>query len=72
MYKGFLPFVRILQLEELKLSGLMANIEENNMLCDSKKRLFTPHNEKVFLLIHNLFWKKPSKHEIKGTYTVSR
>ena len=40
MYKkGVSTSVRELQLKELKLSGLMANIEQNNILCDSKKIL---------------------------------
>ena len=55
MYKGLLSLVRGLQLLELKLSGSMANIEQNNILCDSKKILFTPQNAKVVLLFHKLF-----------------
>ena len=55
MYKGLLALVRALQLVELKLSGSMANIEQNRILCDSKKILLTPQNEKVFLFFHNLF-----------------
>ena len=55
MYKGVLALVRALQLVELKLSGSMANIEQNSILCDSKKILLTPQNEKVFLFFHNLF-----------------
>ena len=35
----------------------MANIKQNNILCDSKKNLLTPQNEKVFLIC---FEKKPS------------
>ena len=48
MYKGLLTLIRALHLWELKLSGSMANIEQNNFLCDSKKELLTPQNEKVF------------------------
>ena len=48
----------------------MANIEKNNILCDSKKILLTPQNEKVFLFFHYLFWKKPFEHEVNGTETV--
>ena len=44
----------------------MANIEQNNILCDSKKILLTPQNEKVLLVFHNLFWKKTFEHEVKG------
>ena len=33
MYKGLLTLVRALQLLELKLSGSIANIEQNNILC---------------------------------------
>ena len=32
MYKGLLALVRALQLVELKLSGSMANIEQNSIL----------------------------------------
>ena len=55
MYKGLLTSVTVLQLLELRLSDSMANIEQNNTLCDSKKILLTSQNEKVFLLFHNLF-----------------
>ena len=48
----------------------MANIEPNNILCDSKKILLTPQNEKVFLLFQNLFWKKNFEHGVNGTNTV--
>ena len=51
MYKGLLTSVRVLQLHELKLSGSMANIVQNNIIRDSKK---------IFLLFHNLFCKKYS------------
>ena len=50
MYKGLLVLVRALQLVELKLSGSMANIEQNSILCDSKKILLTPQNEKLWAL----------------------
>ena len=48
MYKRLLALVRALQLVGLKLSGSMANIEQNSILCDSKKILLTPQNEKSF------------------------
>ena len=54
MYKGLITLARALQLWELKLSGSMASIEQNNILCDSKK-YFGPLKIKVFLLFHNLF-----------------
>ena len=48
----------------------MANIEQNNILCDSKKILLTPQNEKVSLVFYNLFLKKTFQHEVKGPDTV--
>ena len=43
MYKGLLTSVRVLQLvKELKLSGSIANFEQNNNLCDSMKYTFDP------------------------------
>ena len=52
----------------VKQSGSIANIEQNNILCD-RKTIFWPYKmEKVFLLFHNL--KKNFKHEAKGTDTV--
>ena len=38
----------------------MATIEQNNILCNSKIIFLTSQNEKVFLLFHYLFCKKPS------------
>ena len=48
----------------------MANIEQNNILCDSKKILLTPQNEKVFLVFHNFFWKKPSNMKSRVTLLI--
>ena len=41
MYEGFLTLVRALQLVELKLSDSMANIEQNKILFDKKKKIST-------------------------------
>ena len=48
----------------------MANIEQNNILCDSKKILLTHQNEKVFLVFHDFFKKKTFEHEVNGTDIV--
>ena len=58
MYKGVLALVRALQLVELKLSGSKANIEQNSILCDSKKILLTPQNEKVFYIFFIICFEK--------------
>ena len=50
----------------------MANIEQNNILCDSKKMLLTTQNEKVFVVFHNFILKKTFQHEVKGTDTVQQ
>ena len=61
MYKRLLTLVRALQLVELNLLGSLANIEQNNTSCDSKKYFRPLKMKKIFLLFHNLFWKKPLK-----------
>ena len=55
MYKELLPSLWALLLQELKLSGAMAHIEQNSIVCDSKKKknLYDSTN-KLFMTAANL------------------
>ena len=56
MYKLVITSVRALQLQELKWSGPLENIRQNKIVCDRKKMLLTPQNEKkCFYFFHDLF-----------------
>ena len=69
MYKGLLTSVRVLQLHELKLSGSMANIVQNNIICDSKKILLTSQNEKYFYFFIICFAKNLKSRVLIQSFT---